>query len=90
MWQQDHLLADCLLHMPTSKVMQVLPSPNMCPPQVLAQRQLLERLFQHDMGLPEERLRRCAALHCWNSIDLQYMIDRPGHFDSSLHAQQCS
>ena len=32
--------------------------------QVLAQRQLLERLFQHDMGLPEERLRRCAAMLC--------------------------
>ena len=31
--------------------------------QVMAQRQLLERLFQHDMGLPEERLRRCAAMH---------------------------
>ena len=32
--------------------------------QVLAQRQLLERLFQHDMGLPEERLRRSAAMLC--------------------------
>jgi len=29
--------------------------------QVLAQRQLLERLFQHDMGLPEARLRRAVS-----------------------------
>lgn len=28
---------------------------------MLAQRQLLERLFQHDMGLPEERLRRSVS-----------------------------
>jgi len=29
--------------------------------QVLSQRQLLERLFQHDMGLPEARLRRAVS-----------------------------
>ena len=29
--------------------------------QVLAQRQLLERLFRHEMGFPEERLRRAVS-----------------------------
>jgi hypothetical protein len=40
---------------------------------VLAQRQLLERLFEHDIGLPEERLRRC------NRMRLPTQLLRNGH-----------
>ena len=36
-------------------------SPLRCKTQVIAQRQLLERLFKHDMGLPEGRLRRAVS-----------------------------